>query len=86
MVLEKLSTSLKNALNKLTSGKVDKAAVEELTEEIEKSLISADVSINLSKEISEKIQKRALKEKVAGGLTAKAVSYTHLTLPTIYSV
>ena len=71
MVLDKLSDSLKNALKKLTSGKVDKEAVEKLTEEIKKSLISADVSIKLSKEISEKIQKRALKEKVSGGLTAK---------------
>ena len=71
MVLDRLSDSLKNALKKLTSGKVDKEAVEKLTEEIKKSLISADVSIKLSKEISEKIQKRALKEKVAGGLTAK---------------
>jgi signal recognition particle subunit SRP54 len=71
MVLDRLSDSLKNALKKLTSGKVDKEAIEKLTEEIKKSLISADVSIKLSKEISEKIQKRALKEKVAGGLTAK---------------
>lgn len=71
MVLDRLSDSLKNALKKLTSGKVDKKAVEELTEEIKKSLISADVSIKLSRGISEKIQKRSLKEKVAGGLTAK---------------
>jgi len=66
-----LSDSLKNALKKLTSGKVDKAAVGELTEEIKKSLISADVSINLARDIAEKINERAIKEKLAGGLTAK---------------
>ena len=71
MVLDRLSDSLKNALKKLTSGKVDKEAIRKLTEEIKNSLISADVSIKLAREISEKIQKRALKEKVAGGLTAK---------------
>jgi len=71
MVLDKLSDSLKNALKKLTSGKVDKAAVGELTEEIKKSLISADVSINLARDIAEKINERAIKEKLAGGLTAK---------------
>jgi len=71
MVLDKLSDSLKNAIKKLTSGKVDKAAVEELTEEIKKSLISADVSIKLARDISDKINERAIKEKVAGGLTAK---------------
>ena len=71
MVLDRLSDSLKNALKKLTSGKVDKEAIRKLTEEIKKSLISADVSIKLAREISEKIKKRALKEKVAGGLTAK---------------
>jgi len=71
MVLDKLSGSLKNALKKLTSGKVDKAAVEELTGEIKKSLISADVSIKLARNIAEKINERAIKEKIAGGLTAK---------------
>jgi signal recognition particle subunit SRP54 len=71
MVLDKLSDSLKNALKKLTSGKVDKKAVEELCSEIKKSLISADVSIELARSIAKKIEKRALKEKVAGGLTAR---------------
>jgi len=71
MVLDKLSDSLKNALKKLTSGKVDKEAVEELCSEIKKSLISADVSIELAREIAKNIEKRALKEKVAGGLTAR---------------
>ena len=84
MVLDRLSDSLKNALKKLTSGKVDKEAIRKLTEEIKKSLISADVSIKLAREISEKIKKRALKEKVAGGLTAKEhtlnIVYEELTL------
>ena len=86
MVLNKLSDSLKDALKKLTSGKVDKAAVEELTEEIKKSLISADVSIKLARDIGEKINERALKEKVAGGLTAKEhtlnIVYEELTKTT----
>jgi len=71
MVLDKLSDSLKNALKKLTSGKVDKEAVAELCSEIKKSLISADVSIELARDIAKNIEKRALKEKVAGGLTAR---------------
>jgi len=71
MVLDKLSESLKNALKKLTSGKVDKKAVKELCSEIKKSLISSDVSIELARELAKKIEKRALKEKVAGGLTAR---------------
>jgi signal recognition particle subunit SRP54 len=62
---------LKNALKKLTSGKVDKEAVAELCSEIKKSLISADVSIELARDIAKNIEKRALKEKVAGGLTAR---------------
>ena len=49
MVLDRLSDSLKNALKKLTSGKVDKEAIRKLTEEIKKSLISADVSIKLAR-------------------------------------
>ena len=71
MVLDKLSDSLKNALKKLTSGKVDKEAVKELCSEIKKSLISADVSIELARNIAKSIEKRALKEKLVGGLTAR---------------
>jgi signal recognition particle subunit SRP54 len=71
MVLDKLSDSLKHALKKLTSGKVDKKAVEALCSEIKKSLSSADVSIELARNIAKNIEKRALKEKVAGGLTAR---------------
>ncbi len=72
MVLDKLSSGLKNALQKITKvGLVDKAAVKELSEDIKKTLISADVNIKLAKEVSEKIEKRALKEKPAKGLTAR---------------
>jgi len=72
MVLDKLSSGLKDALQKITKiGLVDKKAVKELSEDIKKTLISADVNLKLAKKVSEKIQKRALKEKPAKGLTAR---------------
>ncbi len=71
MVLEKLSSSLKSALKKITKGNVNRDAIIELSAEIKKSLVSSDVNIKLAKEIAQKIRDRALKEKPAKSLTAK---------------
>ena len=72
MVLDRLSSNLKDALKKITKiGLVDKKAVIELSADIKKALISADVNIQLSKDIAKKIRDRALKEKPAKGLTAR---------------
>ena len=62
MVLDKLSDSLKNALKKLTLGKVDKEAVAELCSEIKKSLISSDVSIELARNIAKILKSEHLKK------------------------
>jgi len=72
MVLEKLSKSLKGTLQKLArSGLVDKKQVEELSQDIKKSLISSDTNIELANQISDNIKNRALKEKPAQGLTVR---------------
>ena len=48
MMLDGLSTSLKDALKKL-AGKsvVDRAAVDELVKDLQRALISSDVNVNL---------------------------------------
>ncbi|MEK6922861.1 MAG: signal recognition particle protein Srp54 [Nanoarchaeota archaeon] len=72
MVLEKLSTSLKSILKKIArAGFVDKALIEELIKEIQKSLIHADVNIKLVFELTKQIKERALNEKPPAAITQR---------------
>ncbi len=71
-MLEKLSSGLKEALRKLAGkGYIDKAVLEELSRDIEKSLLSGDVDVKLAKELTAKIRERAEKEKPPAGSTAR---------------
>jgi signal recognition particle subunit SRP54 len=71
-MLEKLSEGLKDALRKLTgAGYVDKAVLDELTKDIQKTLLASDVDVKLASELTERIKDRALNEKPSGGMTAK---------------
>ena len=72
MVLEKLGKSLKSTLQKLAkSGLVDKKQIQELANDIKKSLISSDTNIQLANQIADSIVKRATTEKPAAGLTTR---------------
>ncbi len=81
-MLSALSNKLREAIDKLTRGSADKAAVGELTREIQRALLSADVDVPLVIELTEKIKKRASGEMPAG-LTRKEhavkVVYEELT-------
>ncbi len=71
-MLEKLSEGLKDALRKLTrAGYVDKVVLDELTRDIQKTLLASDVDVKLASELTERIKDRALNEKPSGGMTAK---------------
>jgi len=71
-MLEKLSSGLKEALRKITkAGYIDSNTIEELTKDIQKTLLAGDVEVNLAKQLTDKIKKRALNEKPASGMTAK---------------
>jgi len=71
-MLEKLSEGLKDALRKLTgAGYVDKAVLDELTRDIQKTLLASDVDVKLASELTERIKDRSLNEKPSGGMTAK---------------
>ena len=64
-MLEKLGEALKKATNKLANAIfVDKATIEEVTKELQRALISADVNVHLVKEITDKIKKEASDEKI----------------------
>jgi len=72
MVLDKLSSGLKSAMRKIAgAGYVDKAVVEELVRDIQRSLLASDVDVKLVFELTEKIKKRSLEEKPKPGMTAK---------------
>jgi signal recognition particle subunit SRP54 len=72
MVLDNLSDKLKDSLKKITKiGLVDKKAVIELSSDIKKALVSADVNIKLAKEISQVIRDRGTKETPPKGLTTR---------------
>lgn len=68
-----LSNKLREAIDKLTRSNVDKQDIDELTRDIQRSLLSADVDVSLVFELTEKIKKR-LSDKVPEGLTRKEYS------------
>lgn len=71
-MLEKLSDGIKDALRKLTkAGYVDKDIVEDLSRDIYKSLVSADVNVKLAESLTNRIKDRSLNEKPPKGLTPK---------------
>jgi signal recognition particle subunit SRP54 len=82
--LESLGRSLNEAIKKIFRVTiVDEEAIKELVRDLQRSLLQADVNVNLVMEISEKIKERALKESVPPGISRKEhiieVLYEELT-------
>ncbi|MBI4018558.1 MAG: signal recognition particle protein [Candidatus Aenigmarchaeota archaeon] len=77
-----LSEKLRGALDRFTRGGADRQEVEDLVREIQRSLIAADVDVELVFALSENIKKRAF-EQVPAGLTRREhivkVVYDELT-------
>ncbi len=72
MVLDKLGNSLRDTLNKIANALfVDEKLINELIKDIQRSLLQADVNVQLVFDLSKKIKERALKEEAAKGLTKK---------------
>jgi len=72
MVLDKLSTSLKETLQKVTRALfVDEKLINEVVKDIQRSLLQADVAVRLVFDITKKIKERALKEETPKGLDKK---------------
>lgn len=72
MVLEKMKTGLRKIVEKITgAGKIDKEVLEEIIRDLQRTLLEADVDVELVFELSERIRKRALEEKPKPGLTLK---------------
>ena len=71
-MLDRLGTSLKDALKKL-AGKtvVDRAAVEELVKDLQRALIQADVNVKMVMALSQAIKTRSLEEQPPKGMTVR---------------
>ena len=64
MVLDNLSSSLKNSLKKITSALfIDEKLVNELTQEIQRSLLQSDVNVRLVFNLTNRIKERFKEEK-----------------------
>jgi len=78
-MLESLSTSLKETLWKVKKALfIDETLINELTKDLQRSLIKADVNVKLVFEFTNKIKERALKEK-ATKETLITIIYEELT-------
>ncbi|MDD5112248.1 MAG: signal recognition particle receptor subunit alpha [Candidatus Altiarchaeota archaeon] len=70
MVLEKLKTGLQDAIKTLRKATVlDKRVIKEYVREIQKTLLSADVNVELVLKLSKGIEERGLLEKPPGSLS-----------------
>ena len=71
-MLSGLQGGLRNAVKKLVGGgTVDEAAVKEFVKDLQRSLLQADVNVQLVLALSTKIEQRALDEKLPPGLPRK---------------
>ncbi len=70
MVLDNLGDSLRGAVKKIANaGYIDPALVKDVTRDIQRALIQADVNVKLVLELSKRIEKRALEERPPGGMS-----------------
>ncbi|MDD5650332.1 MAG: signal recognition particle protein Srp54 [Candidatus Nanoarchaeia archaeon] len=72
MVLDNLSSSLKDTLKKIARAMfVDEKLIDELNRDIQRSLLKADVNVQLVFNLTKNIKERALKEKPPAGITQR---------------
>ncbi|WP_440952464.1 signal recognition particle protein Srp54 [Methanococcoides sp. FTZ1] len=72
MVMDKLGSSLQDALKKLVgAGRIDEKTVNEVVKDIQRALLQADVNVKLVMKMSSHIKERALKEEVPSGMNPR---------------
>jgi signal recognition particle subunit SRP54 len=72
MVLDDLGSSLRGSLDTLRGkARLDEEDVEEIVKEIQRSLLQADVDVDLVMDLSDSIRQRALEEEPPGGTSAR---------------
>ena len=72
MVLDRLGKSLRNAIGRITGATtVDEALIKDVSKDLQRALLQADVNVQLVLELTKKIEKRALEEKPPANRTPK---------------
>ncbi|MFT4946952.1 MAG: signal recognition particle subunit SRP54 [Natronomonas sp.] len=72
MVLDDLGSSLRSTLDDLRGkSRISEGDVDDIVKEIQRSLIQADVDIELVRELSDSIKQRALEEEPPGGTSPR---------------
>lgn len=72
MVLESLSTSLRNALKKIANAPhVDRDLIKEVVRDLQRALLQADVNVSLVLSMSKRVEERALTEKPPAGMSSR---------------
>ncbi len=72
MVLENLSDSLKGIIRKISgSSYIDKDTIKDVTKDIQRALLKADVNVKLVLALTNRVQERASSEKPPAGMTAQ---------------
>src|SRR5665647_2914847 len=72
MVMENLSSSLRETLKKLArANRIDEKTLNEVVRDIQRALLSADVNVSLVQQLSKRIKERALKEELTGKLNPR---------------
>lgn len=70
-MFDTLGKGLSGLIRKLTTGTVDKKAVEDILVDLKKILLQSDVDLKLADELVEKIKKKTLEEKIPAGMTLR---------------
>ena len=69
MVLDNLASSLRDTIRKISrSGYVDKELLDEVSRDIQRALLKADVNVKLALNLTNMVRQRALEEKPPAGM------------------
>lgn len=72
MVLDNLSNSLRKTLKKIAnSPNIDREVISEVTRDIQRALVMADVNVRMVRDLTTRIQERALEEKPKAGMSSR---------------
>jgi signal recognition particle subunit SRP54 len=72
LALERLGSSLYDSVKRIFRVSViDKTAIKDLIRDLQRSLLQADVNVNLVLNLSQKVEERSLKEKIPPGISRR---------------
>jgi len=72
MVLDNLSASLRKTLKKIAnSPHIDKEVIKDVTRDIQRALVMADVNVRMVRDLTTRIQQRSLEERPEAGVSSR---------------